>query len=200
MDGGDHGVAQARIGPNAVLQLVPVLDRVAGRAARIRLMTGAGLFEMPDGGAMIPESTVARLHQAMRRDMPPLAPGMAAAAGRRTGDYILIHRIPRRAQGLLRILPAALSARLLSQAIARHAWTFAGSGRFRVLSRAPLVFEIADNPLVRGEHAAAPVCHWHAAVFARLYTRLVAPDYRCVESACCAAGAPACRFVLTRAA
>jgi len=125
---------------------------------------------------------------------------MARAAGRRTGDYIRIHRIPRRAQALLRVLPARLSARLLARAIARHAWTFAGSGRFRVASRAPLVFEIADNPLVCGEHAAAPVCHWHAAVFARLYTRLVARDYTCVETACCATGAPACRFALTRAA
>lgn len=200
MDGGGHGFAQARIGPNAVLQLVPVLDRVVGRAARIRLMTGAGLFEMPDGSVMIDEGPVARLHQNMRRDLPELAPDMAAAAGRRTGDYILIHRIPRRAQALLHVLPAPLSARLLAQAIARHAWTFAGSGRFRVVSRAPLVFEIADNPLVRGEHAAAPVCHWHAAVFARLYSRLVASDYTCVETACCANGAPACRFVLTRAA
>ncbi|MGS4945380.1 bacteriochlorophyll 4-vinyl reductase [Meridianimarinicoccus sp. RP-17] len=200
MDGGAHGFAQARIGPNAVLQLVPVLDRTLGRPARVRLLTGAGLFEMPDGTAMIDEGPVARLHQTMRRDFPDLAPGMAAAAGRRTGDYILIHRIPRRAQRLLRILPAALSARLLAQAIAQHAWTFAGSGRFRVASRVPLVFEIADNPLVRGEHAAAPVCHWHVAVFARLFTRLAAPDYTCVETDCCANGARACRFVLARAA
>lgn len=200
MDGGARGFAQARIGPNAVLQLVPVLDRTLGCAARVRLLTGAGLFEMPDGTAMIDEGPVARLHQTMRRDFPDLAPGTAAAAGRRTGDYILIHRIPRRAQRLLRILPAALSARLLAQAIAQHAWTFAGSGRFRVASRVPLVFEIADNPLVRGEHAAAPACHWHVAVFARLFTRLAAPDYTCVETACCATGASACRFVLTRAA
>ncbi len=200
MDGGGHGFAQARIGPNAVLQLVPVLDRVVGRAARVRMMAGAGLFEMPDGTTMIDEGPVARLHQHMRRDLPDLAPAIARAAGRRTGDYILIHRIPRPAQALLHVLPAALSARLLAQAIARHAWTFAGSGRFRVASRAPLVFEIADNPMVRGEHARAPVCHWHAAVFARLYARLVAPDYTCTEIACCATGAPACRFVLTRAA
>lgn len=200
MDGGGHGFAQARIGPNAVLQLVPVLDRVVGRAARIRLMTGAGLFDMPDGSAMIDEGPVARLHQSMRRDLPDLAPDMARAAGRRTGDYILIHRIPGRAQALLRALPSPWSARLLAKAITRHAWTFAGSGRFQVASHAPLVFEIADNPLVRAEHAAAPVCHWHAAVFARLYSRLVARDYTCVETACCATGAPACRFVLTRAA
>jgi len=200
MDGSTHGFAPARIGPNAVLQLVPVLDRTVGRAARIRLMIGAGLFEMPDGTAMIDEGPVARLHQHMRRDYPDLGPGMAGAAGRRTGDYIRVHRIPRPAQALLRALPPPLSARLLARAIARHAWTFAGSGRFRVASRAPVVFEIADNPLVRGEHAPAPVCHWHAGVFARLYTRLVAPDFTCIETDCCATGAPACRFVLTCAA
>jgi divinyl protochlorophyllide a 8-vinyl-reductase len=200
MDGGAHGFPQARIGPNAVLQLVPVLDRTVGRAERVRLVTGAGLFEMPDGSAMIEEGPVARLHQNMRRDMPDLAAAMADAAGQRTGDYILAHRIPRPARLLLQSLPAYASSRLLAKAIARHAWTFAGSGRFRVASRAPLVFEIADNPLVRGEHAPGPVCHWHAAVFARLYAQLVASDYRCVETDCCANGARACRFALTRAA
>jgi divinyl protochlorophyllide a 8-vinyl-reductase len=45
----------------------------------------------------------------------------------------------------------------LGKAIARHAWTFAGSGRFRVV--APLVFEIADNPIVRGEVSDVPLCH-----------------------------------------
>lgn len=197
--GNGSGRAQSgRIGPNAVLQLVPVLDRAAGRDLRIRLMREAGLGDLPDGSEMLDEVAVARLHQAMRTDLPAIAPGLARVAGRRTGDYILVHRIPRGARTLLRLLPARLAAPLLSRAIAAHAWTFAGSGRFRVAASHPLAFEIADNPLVRGERSDHPVCDWHAAVFERLFTRLVDPGLRCREIACCAAGAPACRFELAR--
>jgi bacteriochlorophyll 4-vinyl reductase len=82
------------------------------------------------------------------------------------------------------------------QAIARNAWTFAGSGTFRILSRRPLVFGIAGNPVVRGEVAARPICDWHVAVFERLFADLVDPDVTVTETACCACGAPECRFVL----
>ena len=62
----------------------------------------------------------------------------------------------------------------------------------------PLAFEIADNPVVRGERSAVPVCAWHAAVFERLYRQLVDDRYRAEETACGAAGAAACRFELSR--
>lgn len=94
------------------------------------------------------------------------------------------------------MLPARLGARLLTAAIARHAWTFAGSGQFRVMSQSPLTFEIVANPLIAGEEAQGPLCHWHAAVFQRLYRRLVWPRARVDELACAAAGAPGCRFVI----
>jgi divinyl protochlorophyllide a 8-vinyl-reductase len=115
------------------------------------------------------------------------------------GLYILANRIPRPAQGALKALPAALAGRVLAWAIAQNAWTFAGPGRFRVATRRPLVFEIAANPLVRGEVASAPVCVWHAAVFARLFAVLVHPGTRVTETACCGCGDPACRFEIGRA-
>lgn len=58
------------------------------------------------------------------------------------------------------------------------------------------MFGIADNPVVRGEVAARPICDWHGAVFERLFADLVDPDITVTESACCACGAPECRFVL----
>ena len=64
------------IGPNAVLQLVPLLDRAGGSDWRAVLMAQAGIAALPDGSGMIPEGPVARLHQAMRRDRPDLAPGL----------------------------------------------------------------------------------------------------------------------------
>lgn len=184
------------IGPNAVLQLVPLLDRAGGSDWRAVLMAQAGIAALPDGSGMIPEGPVARLHQALRRDRPDLAPGLGWQAGLATGDYILAHRIPRAVQMLLRALPWRISARVLSQAIARNAWTFAGSGQFLVIT--PQVFELRANPLLRGEVADHPVCDWHRGVFTRLYQRLVHPALTCVETRCCAMGHASCRFEMRR--
>jgi len=184
------------IGPNAVLQLVPLLDRAGGADWRAGLMARAGLDALPDGSGMIPEAPVARLHQAMRRDRPDLAPGLGWQAGLATGDYILAHRIPRGVQWLLKALPWRVAARVLSLAIARNAWTFAGSGQFLVLT--PLMFDLRANPLVRGEAADHPICDWHRGVFTRLYQSLVHPQLHCIETRCCAAGHAGCRFEMRR--
>jgi divinyl protochlorophyllide a 8-vinyl-reductase len=184
------------IGPNAILQMLPVLEREGGPALRDRLLRAAGLTAPPPDTGMMPEGPAARLHQALRRDLPEDAARIAAEAGRATGDYILAHRIPQRAQGLLRRLPAPVASWMLTRAIAQHAWTFAGSGRFEVGSGRPLSFRIHDNPVVRGERADAPLCHWHVAVFERLFTELVHPSIRVRETACCAMGARACEFVV----
>ena len=188
-----HAAASThRIGPNAILQLVPVIEARGGPGLLAELLGDAGIRALPDGTAMIDEREAARLHQAVRKRLPGEAASIAAEAGAGTAEYILAHRIPGVAKALMRAAPAPLAARMLSGAIARHAWTFAGSGRFVKVS--PYVFEIALNPVVRGEHAPGPICHWHAAVFTRLYRRLVSRNLTCRETACCAAGAPACRF------
>jgi divinyl protochlorophyllide a 8-vinyl-reductase len=140
----------------------------------------------------------ARLHQALRTEMPEVAPMLAREAGWRTADYILAHRIPKKAQTLLKLMPARLSAPILARAVEKHAWTFCGSGGFSLVSKWPVVFEIADNPVVRGEHSDTPLCHWHAAVFERLFSTLCGPDWRCTEAHCCAQGAPACHFEMSR--
>lgn len=189
----------ARVGPNAILQLVPVLDEYVGADARQRLFLDAGVAELPDGREMINEAPVVRLHQALRRSLPDIATAVAASAGAATGDYVIANRIPAFAKTVLKLLPAGLAAHSLSRAITRHAWTFVGSGTFRVASLKPLVFEIADNPVVRGERSESPVCDWHAAVFERLFRRLVADDYRVVETTCAAANGEVCRFDLHRA-
>jgi len=186
------------IGPNAVLQYLPVLERL-GADQCAQILARASIAALPDGTAMIPEADAARLHRQVRKDEPGLAPQLARQAGAATADYILAHRIPGPAQVLLKALPARPSARLLSQAIAKHAWTFVGSSRFDVI--APDIFQITDNPLIAGEQSDTCLCHWHAAVFARLYRVLVAPDYTCTEVTCGAQGVGVpCRFELSRAA
>jgi len=185
------------IGPNAILQLLPVLEREGGPERVARMLAGAGVSAVPDGSRMIPEDDAARLHRLLRREAPGAAPALAAEAGRGTADYILAHRIPKPAQRLLKALPPSLAARLLATAIARHAWTFAGSGQFA--ARDPWRFDIVDNPLVRGETSSVPCCAWHAAVFERLYRVLVARDCRCRETRCGAQpGEGACRFEIVR--
>ncbi|MEL7107585.1 MAG: bacteriochlorophyll 4-vinyl reductase [Pseudomonadota bacterium] len=187
---------QGLIGPNAILQLLPVLEQAGGAQLRDQVMAAAGVFRVPSDAGLMAEAPAARMHQALRAIEPEMAPSLAWAAGVRTGDYILAHRIPKLAQRVLRLLPGRLAAPVLTKAIAGHAWTFAGSGGFSVAG--PLVFEISDNPIVRGERADYPLCHWHAAVFETLFSELVDPDLRCAETACCAMGAPACRFEMTR--
>ncbi|TVR47844.1 MAG: bacteriochlorophyll 4-vinyl reductase [Rhodobacteraceae bacterium] len=189
------GTAVSRIGPNAVLQHLPVLDAEIGEALRGALLHRAGIVAPPLDAGMLPEADVACLHDAVRLYLPDRFARIQRAAGLATGDYILAHRIPAPAQRLIRALPGWAGARLLSAAIARHAWTFAGSGQFRILTRAPLRFEIAGNPLVTGP-SDVPLCHWHAAVFERLFARLVWPDIRVVEERCRAQGDDACVFAL----
>jgi divinyl protochlorophyllide a 8-vinyl-reductase len=184
------------IGPNAILQMVPVLDQVGGVSLRREILARAGVFELPTGDEMIPEGPAARVHQEVRRTLPDLAPALAWAAGRATADYILAHRIPAPAQWLLKCLPAPLAAWMLARAIREHAWTFAGSGAFRLVSKT--CFEIEMNPVVRGETSDHPLCDWHAAVFAQLFQVLVHPDYICEETECTAVNGAVCRFELRR--
>jgi divinyl protochlorophyllide a 8-vinyl-reductase len=182
------------IGPNALTQLLPLLERAGGAELRERLLKRAGVVALPDMGGLIDEAPVARLHQAMRAEVPDLAPGLAWEAGVRTADYILAHRIPRAVQAVLKRSPAWAAGPVLSKAIKRNAWTFAGSGRFEVVRGWPAVFLIHDNPVVRGERAEACLCHWHAGVFERLFRVLATDRARVREVTCCACGDAACRF------
>ncbi|MBZ8119675.1 bacteriochlorophyll 4-vinyl reductase [Roseovarius sp. LXJ103] len=186
----------ARIGPNALLQLVPVLDEAIGEAGRIRLFEAAGVPDLPSGAEMIDEVDVIAVHQMLRQTRPDDFPTLAAAAGRGTGAYILNNRIPEAAQFVLRALPPKLSSHILVRAISKNAWTFMGSGEFRVIRASPPILEVFDNPMVRGAQSDTPLCHWHAAVFARLFGRLCGMG-RVRETQCCAMGAPACRFEIT---
>ncbi len=192
---------RGRIGPNAITRVAQALRDEVGDPATRAIFARAALQERLDAPPldMVDELEVRRLHVALRGALDaPRAERIARQAGRLTGDYLLANRIPRPAQAVLARLPAALAERLLLRAVSRHAWTFAGSGRFAARAGAPTVVEIADNPVCRGVAADAPACAYHAATFERLWRVLVDPSCRVVETACCASGAPACRFELRR--
>jgi divinyl protochlorophyllide a 8-vinyl-reductase len=190
---------RARIGPNAVIRAAEALDAFEGRAATERLFAAAGIarYLAAPPAAMIAESEVRGLHAAIHRGLGDRrARSVSWIAGRRTADYLLAHRIPQPAQRVIAALPAPLAARLLSTAIARNAWTFAGSGRFSVTAGNPTLFEIADCPLCREAWSATPYCDFYAATFEGLFAALVHADAKAEEVACAAQGDAACRFAV----
>ena len=204
------GDAPARIGPNAITQVAAVLPAWLGSATARSLFEHAGLLHhwVRPPQSMVAESEVRQLHLALHAALGATqAAEVAAAAGTRTADYLLAHRIPRAVQRLLRALPAGWAAQVLLAAITRHAWTFAGSAQFRskaqwtgwTLGRsgegeAPAWMSLQHNPLVRAGEGPTAGCHFYAAVFERLFRVLVHPDSQVREVACESAGAPACLF------
>jgi divinyl protochlorophyllide a 8-vinyl-reductase len=190
--------AAARIGPNAISRVIDALRADGGEAMAHDVLASVGLarYLRAPPEQMVAEAEVARLHQALRRDLlPARAQRVARLAGAATGDYLLAHRIPKPVQALLRLLPAPLACRLLLAAIRRHAWTFAGSGRFVAVAGRPARLAITGNPLCRdAPRSAAPQCDYYAATFERLFRVLVHPRSTAVEVACEARGDDACRF------
>jgi divinyl protochlorophyllide a 8-vinyl-reductase len=194
---GARAAEPGRVGPNAIVRVAEALvDRIGPDAAQA-LFGAAGIVHhlLSAPGAMVDEDDVGALQAQLRRSLAPhLAEAVCEDAGRRTGDYLLAHRIPRAAQAVLKLLPAGLAARVLTQAIARHAWTFAGSGTFSYTPGKPFVLRIAGCPLCRRIRADGPVCHYYAATFERIFRALVSPRTRVVEIECEAAGGRACTF------
>ncbi|MBC2669696.1 bacteriochlorophyll 4-vinyl reductase [Novosphingobium piscinae] len=187
-------VASGRVGPNAIIQLVAALQARHGPGAAEALLHAAGLdhyrTSLPE--RMTDEREAAALHRAVMVHYPAEWSDLARRAGEGTAEYLLAHRIPRPVQRVLRWLPPGWAARLLLRAIARHAWTFAGSGSFTArLEREGVTIMIAHNPV------ATPGCPWHVAVFTTLFRALVSRRTRVEQPDCCARGDAACRFVLT---
>lgn len=183
------------VGPNAVLQLMDPLRAVGGESLLRDIFTRAGgmhhLTHPPT--AMVPETQVRDLFVAVREFLgPEQGDEVLALAGAGTAHYVMQHRIPAPIRGLLRVLPPALAARLLSAAIRRNAWTFAGSGHCgTVVQDGRAVITIGCNPL------ATPGCAWHTGVLETLFKVLVAPTARARHGACVARGGTACRFELS---
>jgi divinyl protochlorophyllide a 8-vinyl-reductase len=188
----------ARIGPNAVTRMAEALRARHGEAVAARIFGAAALGEMlrDPPQQMIDERDVARLHRSAYAALgAAAAAAVARDAGARTGAYLLAHRIPRPVQWLLRRLPAAIAARLLVAAIARHAWTFAGSGDFGVRwQRGGVRLAIAHCPLCREVAASDPACDFYCATFERLFGELVRAGSTVTEVACQACGGETCVF------
>jgi divinyl protochlorophyllide a 8-vinyl-reductase len=149
---------------------------------------------------MVDEFDVSALHLALHDVLGAAgAEAVATQAGRLTGDYLLSNRIPRMAQRVLRWLPPSLGAGLLARAIARHAWTFTGSGRFawQRHGRRSLHLVVDGSPVCRMLRTDAPACHYFSATFERVFAGALGRRVGVREIRCAAAGDGACVFAVT---
>lgn len=191
--------ANPRIGPNAVLQTLRALRELEGPEVALQLSAQAGLpTDWPAG--MIPEVWFVHLVQALRAALPAArAEAVLRRSGAYTAEYVSRNRIPALFRGLLRVLPARLGLPLLLAAFRRHAWTFAGAGRFHAEGAFPGTLVLDGCPTCREESAAAAQDHagaYYEAAFEGLL-RLAARDVRVREVACQANHAPRCRFQIS---
>ena len=191
--------ASASIGPNAVIQVAGALrDRFGPLLADPLVLraTGYTMASMPS--SMIDEREAQALVRAVVDKVGPwLATSVLREAGHRTGDYLLANRIPRVAQWVMRAAPKRVALSLLLKAMAANAWTFAGSGHFRIQSTpdAPeLLFE--SCAMCRGMHEDRPMCDFYAGTFERLIQAVVAKHASVTEVECMAHGGAVCRFTL----
>jgi divinyl protochlorophyllide a 8-vinyl-reductase len=192
--------AAARIGPNAVIRTAEALMAFGGKSLAAEVFAAAGIehYLATPPASMIPESEVTALMKAMHEK---LGPGRAATAGwvagQLTGDYLLENRIPGLAQIMLRLLPASSSSPFLLKAIARHSWTFVGSGHVAFKSGNPVRIAVSGCPLCRHVASGEWSCSFYAATFERLFHKLVHDCAEVVETQCEARGDKCCLFEIS---
>ena len=186
-----------RVGPNAIIQTRAALRDACDAETCAAIFRDAGLvrwFET-DPGDMVPADSVNALNRAIALALDAgTAEAVMREAGRRTGDYILANRIPKLAQRLLRLMPGPLARRMLLKAIAKNAWTFAGSADIRT---GPDFIEIIGNPVCLGRQG-FDACGWHEAVLERLFRALADKRAVLIETRCTGRGDPSCRFEVRR--
>lgn len=149
--------------------------------------------------SMIPEAWFLRAIDAVRDLLPPeRAEAVLRRAGSLTARYVARHRIPRAFRWLLRWLPDRWALQLLLSAFERHAWTFAGSGTFRVvdgltlsLTGCPTCRPAEDVPHL-GDVSGFSGAYYEAAFEDLIH--LAAPRALVREVQCAHVGAPDCRF------
>lgn len=188
---------RTRVGPNAILQTRAALDELCGYTKRDEIFDHAGLGWLTDRDLhdMVPAHTVNLLNCAVRDCLSwDRAEAVMARAGTLTADYIIANRIPGAAQKLLAILPERLAVKVLLKAIARNAWTFAGSSSVVVSGR---TISIHNNPICLGS-LGFDGCIWHCAVFSRLFQRLIDDRIEIRETECFGMGGLACVFEIER--
>ena len=162
------------------------------------LLRAAGLTNPGEIGATVDETVAANLLQILIQSHPKDAPRIFREAGARSAAHIATTYVPSWIRWALRALPHAVAIRWAAKITESHADAFLGSGKLTIVTSAPPVFEIKANPLLAAKLSHAPVCAWHCAFFESLCSILLRRRYTAREVTCCATGALACRFALSK--
>lgn len=189
-------VSGAMIGPNAVSQTLRAAAELEGTTFYAAVARRANL-PATDADGMIPEDWFIRLVEALRVSLPwPRSEAILRRAGEYTADYVAANRIPAVIRGLLRVLPARLAVPLLLTAFRRHAWTFAGSGRFGTEGHFPGAITLTGCPTCsHGSNDTGLAGAYYEAAFEGLL-RLAAPRVTVREFRCEACGDAGCGFAI----
>jgi divinyl protochlorophyllide a 8-vinyl-reductase len=189
------------IGPNALIQTAAALHELEREsAAAVLQAAGEPLVREHPPEDMVDERRFAAMVTTLVRELGEArAERVLVRSGSLTADYLIANRIPQPFQWLVRRLPRDLGLRLLLGAIASHAWTFAGSGRFRYDLRGDghVELEIEDCPACRGLVTEQPVCGFYAGTFERLFRRLIDDRLRVRNAGCQACGGARCALRAT---
>lgn len=193
-----HAAGAARIGPNVVIQTYHALvARGDLELAEGVLLDATGRTPATLPEAMVEErEAVAIVHRVRQVLDEDAAAAVLADAGERTARYLLANRIPRLAQLVMQGAPAGLAFRFLANAMARHAWTFAGSGRFEWATEPRTLLRIHACPMCRDVRASRPFCGYYAATFDTLVRTLVSRRLGVREVRCRALGDACCEFAV----
>jgi divinyl protochlorophyllide a 8-vinyl-reductase len=186
---------EARIGPNAVIQTLRALADLEGPGHRDAIVRQLSIEPMQLAG-MVPESLFIALIRAVREQLPASrSDAVLRLAGSYTARYVAAHRIPKLFRGLLARLPTRLGIPLLLAAFRRHAWTFAGSGRFGVEGGYPGTLVLQHCPTCRHGRRHGPAGAYYEAAFEGLL-HIVDPGIRVREVRCRSVGDPSCQFAI----
>lgn len=193
----DHALEGARlIGPNALIQTAAALLELEPAVAREVLGAAdeAGVLEHPPDEMVDERRFTTLTHVVVDRLGEERAARVLVRSGERTADYLMAHRIPPSFSWMVGRLPRDLGLRILLGAISSHAWTFAGSGRFRyeLHGEGVVELEIEDCPACRGLTAVKPACGFYAGTFERLFRRIIDDRMRVREGECHACGGHCC--------
>jgi divinyl protochlorophyllide a 8-vinyl-reductase len=178
-----HG--EALIGPNALIQTARALEDRLGEPEARRILRMAGYASLLDAepSGMQPEREFLALVRFLEGVLPADdARELLREAGRRTGAYVLEHRIPGIARFLVRILPTGMRTRVVLEAIARHAWTFTGSGAFAFETRPDVRLTLSLGAQAREIPCTEPLHAYYHGALETLLRALVARNVELGEA------------------
>lgn len=180
---------------NMVLPFYSVLQDIVGEEERDCVFQAAGLRNLPNPEEPVREKQVQQLHQIIRENYPAHLERIMTEAGIAAAKVITQYRLSVTAKQMLNRLPWSMATWMMVKSVHQNAWSFTGSGTFLMLETG--MFELSQNPMMRGVHETRPQCTFHRTIFETMFREVVHEQMQCEELQCCGAGATSCRFKLS---